>query len=131
VIHLDTSFLIRALAAGSPEDGVLRAWLQEGVPLGMSSIGWAELLCGPIGAPEIALAARIVSDPEPFLSADAAAAAQLFNLGGRRRGSLLDCMIASIAIRAGATLATANPHDFRRFAPAGLQIVSPGGASRA
>jgi predicted nucleic acid-binding protein len=131
VIHLDTSFLIRALAAGTPEDRTLRSWLREETALGMSSIGWAELLCGPIGVTEITLASRIITDPEPFLVSDAALAARLFNLGGRRRGSLLDCMIASVALRVGATLATANPADFQRLDGAGLRVVSAAGSPRA
>ena len=50
MIHLDTSFLIRALARGLPEDRRLRGWLRSQEPLGMSSISWAEFLCGPVGA---------------------------------------------------------------------------------
>jgi predicted nucleic acid-binding protein len=124
VIHLDTSFLIRALLPGSSQDQILRRWLGAGEPLGMSAIAWGEFLCGPIGASGIALAARIVDEPVPFVGADAALTAQLFNEGGRRRGSLVDCMIAGIALRAGAALATANPSDFRRYAPAGLEVVA-------
>jgi len=48
----------------------------------------------------------------------------LFNRAGRRRGSLLDCMIAAIALRAGAALATANQADFRRLRAAGLRLAS-------
>ena len=124
MIHLDTSFLIRALARSSLEDRRLRGWLRGREPLGMSSIGWAELLCGPVGAAEVALAGRIIADPVAFLSTDAALTARLFNQTGRRRGSLTDCMIAATAIRIGAPLATADPEDFRRFEAAGLQIVA-------
>jgi hypothetical protein len=41
VIHLDTSFLIRALVRDSPEDERLRAWLGAGKPLAMSAVAWA------------------------------------------------------------------------------------------
>ena len=124
MIHLDTSFLIRALARHSPEDRKLRAWLKDAEPLGMSAISWAEFLCGPVGAEDVELAGRILREPVAFNSADAALTARLFNLAGRRRGSLTDCMIAATAIRAGAALATTNPADFRRFEPAGLKLAA-------
>ena len=123
MIHLDTSFLIRALAPGSVEDRRLRAWLGEGKRVGISAVCWAEFLCGPVQTSDLELATRIVPDPTPFTAVDAASAAGLFNVGGRRRGSFVDCMIAAIALRAGASLATANAADFRRFEPAGLKIV--------
>jgi predicted nucleic acid-binding protein len=125
MIHLDTSFLIRALVAGSEEDLLLRRWLTDGTPLGLSAIVWAEFLCGPIEPDHAELAARVISDPVPFVQQDAHVAAQLFNLSGRRRGSLIDCMIAATAIRVGATLATSNPGDFRRFQTGGLSIAAP------
>ena len=123
MIHLDTSFLIRALARNSPEDRRLRAWLKEAEPLGMSTISWAEFLCGPVAAVDVELAGRILREPVAFNSTDAALTARLFNLAGRRRGSLTDCMIAATAIRATAALATKNHADFRRFEPAGLRLA--------
>ena len=85
----------------------------------MSAIAWSEFICGPIGEHEIALAERVVGTPEPFTVGDARETARLFNGSGRRRGSLLDCMIAAVALRTGAALATANAADFRRLASAG------------
>jgi len=57
-----------------------------------------------------------------FTWRDGEEAARLFNLGGRRRGSHADCMIAASAIAAGAGLATRNPADFARSAPQGLRL---------
>jgi predicted nucleic acid-binding protein len=124
VIHLDTSFLIRALARGSPEDQRLRLWLRVREPLGISAIGWAEFLCGPVEPGHAELAARIVSRRFAFEEEDAVLAARLFNESGRRRGSLTDCMIAATAIRAEARLATVNLGDFRRFEAAGLETIT-------
>jgi predicted nucleic acid-binding protein len=123
VIHLDTSFLIRALARGSPEDRALRAWVRDGEPLAMSAVAWSEFRCGPLAPRDADLAARLL-EVHPFTSDDASLAADLFNAGGRRRGSLLDCMVAAAALRAGAPLATANPADFRRLTTSGLEIVT-------
>lgn len=120
IIHLDTSFLIRALSANSAEDRNLREWIAAGVTLGISCIGWAEFLCGPLDSRQLALAAAIVGEPEPFVLEDSVHAAELFNRSGRRRGSFIDCMIAATAIRTGARLATANRADFERFR--GLQV---------
>jgi predicted nucleic acid-binding protein len=121
IIHLDTSFLIRALTPDSREDKQLRRWIADGARLGMSAIGWTEFLCGPLEQRQLALAAAIVGEPEPFVAEDSTQTAELFNRSGRRRGSLIDCMIAAITIRLDATLATANPADFRRFSSLRLE----------
>ena len=124
MIHLDTSFLIRALARDSPEDRDLRARLARAEPLGMSVIAWTEFLCGPVEASQVELVLRIVREPIAFIDEDAATAARLFNQAGRRRGSLTDCMIAATAIRAEAPLATANPKDFRPLEALGLRVLA-------
>lgn len=123
MIHLDTSFLIRALVAGSSEDITLRDWLRRGLPIGVSAIVWAEFLCGPLTKQQADMAVRIVGERFPFGGEDAALAASLYNAGGRRKGSLVDCMIAAAAIRSVAVLATANEADFARFASHGLRLA--------
>lgn len=124
MIHLDTSFLIRALVRGSKEDLKLRDWLDQRAPLGISSVAWAEFLCGPVSEAEVALLSQVLQSPIPFSEEDASRAARLFNLTGRRRGSFVDCMIAATAQRFKATLATSNPKDFLRFKPCGLEIAA-------
>ena len=123
MIHLDTGYLIHALRRGSAEDRQLREWLTRGEPVGISAVSWAEFLCGPVERDAIGLAARVVPEPVALLADDASVAATLFNLGGRRRGSLNDCMIAATALRVNASLATTNLPDFRRFEPAGLRVI--------
>jgi predicted nucleic acid-binding protein len=123
MIHLDTEFLINALRRGSAEDRQLREWLAQSQPIGISVVGWAEFLCGPVEVHHVELAARVVDEPVALLARDAGMAAELFNLAGGRRGSLNDCMIAATALRAGASVATTNLVDFRRFEPAGLRVM--------
>jgi predicted nucleic acid-binding protein len=123
MIQLDTSFLIRALSAHSREDRELRGWITAGIGLRMSCIAWAEFLCGPLNAGQLALAAVIIGEPEPFVPQDAVQAAELFNRSGRRRGSFIDCMIAATAIRSAARLATANRSDFKRFPGLVLELA--------
>ena len=123
MIFLDTSFLIRGLVRDSAEDRALRKWLKRREVLGMSSVAWTELLCGPIDESQRELAAGVVSLRVAFAEEDAVLAARLFNETGRRRGSLIDCMIAATALRAREPLATANPADFRRFATYGLAVL--------
>ena len=123
MIHVDTGFLIGALRHGSVEDRRLRRWLAGGEQIGISAISWTEFLCGPVELRDVELARQVIDEPVPLLAVDAGASARLFNLTGRRRGSLNDCMIAAIALRVDASVATTNVTDFRRFEPAGLRIV--------
>jgi predicted nucleic acid-binding protein len=124
MIHLDTSFLIRALCPGSPQERQLLIWLDGPGSVSLSTVAWAEFLCGPVSAEVTAIARTLLGEPVPLGTAGAERAAQLFNDTGRRRGSLLDCLIAATAIEVGAQLATENPRDFERFKAAGLDLVS-------
>jgi predicted nucleic acid-binding protein len=123
MIHLDTSFLIHALVPSSRADRRLRVWLRAGDDISMSSIAWAEFLCGPVQTQDVAAVRDMLRAIAAYTDADAEITARLFNAGGRRRGTLADCMIAAVAIRAGAALATANPSDFARFRSHSLTIV--------
>lgn len=113
MIHFDTNFLIQATLGGSPANERFRNWSAAGENFSVSSIAWSEYLCGPLDATARTLALQIFPNPEPFLSADAALAADLFNQTGRRSRSLADCMIAAVAVRCGAKLATVNLDDFQ------------------
>jgi predicted nucleic acid-binding protein len=121
--HLDTSFLINALASGTPEDRRLRRWIRQGLGISMSSIAWAEFLCGPVSEEDRQRARTVVGAPLPLVEMEAEQAAVLFNAVGRKRGTLPDCLIAATAVLAGAALATSNSGDFRRFEPAGLKLI--------
>ena len=129
VIYLDTSFLIRGLVRGSPQDRLLREWLSAGEPLGMNAIAWAEFLCGPIQDQDFQLATQVIAERADFTEDHALTAARLFNESGRHRGTLVDCMIASAALPAYAPLATENVADFRRFGASGLKILQADPAS--
>ena len=125
MIHLDTNFLILALVPGSSQDLRLRNWMRDAEPIQISTVAWTEFLCGPIGADQKQFAAALFRSPEPLLPSDAFRAAELFNQSGRRRGSLIDCMIAAVCINRAAELATENRDDFRRFEPMGLRMTAP------
>lgn len=101
----------------------LAEWGRRKRPIAASAVVWAEFLCGPVAAVDIVHAGTITGEPVPFTAADGNTAARLFNRGGRRRGSLRDCMIAASAINAGAALATHNVADFERFVREGLVIA--------
>lgn len=123
VIHLDTSFLIRALARGTREERSLRQWLRAGEIVEIDAIAWTEFICGPLSMDVAGIAEQLLGEPVPFDAEAAAIAARLFNESGRRRGALMDCMIAAGAICRGAALATSNEADFRRLVPLGLLLA--------
>jgi predicted nucleic acid-binding protein len=124
MILADTSFLIRALVRGTREDAALRGWLRAGTVVGSSTVAWAEFQCGPVEPDELELAATIIAERLPFTDRHAVLAGRLFNRTGRRRGTLIDCMIGAVAIDLATELATANPADFRRMEPLGLSIAA-------
>ena len=123
MIHFDTNFLIQTVVSGSAAHGKFIGWANAQESCNTSSIAWSEFLCGPLDAQAGALAQLIFPQPEPFLPSDAVLSARLFNLTGRRSRSLADCMIAAVAIRCGAKLATNNTADFLPFVSHGLVLA--------
>jgi len=123
MIHFDTNFLIQTTVAGSSAHERFRSWASAQENFNVSSVAWAEFLCGPLDTTAESIARQIFPNPEPLLSVDAVLAAKLFNQTGRRSRSLADCMIAAVAIRCGAKLATINAADFQPFAQHGLVLA--------
>lgn len=123
MIHLDTNFLVDVLVPGSPEATRLAAWQAAGETVQMSVMAWGEYLCGPLASGEEQAAQRVIRAVEPLLREDAELAARLFNLTGRHSRSFADCLIAAVAIRNGARLATSNTTDFAPFEPHGLVLA--------
>lgn len=123
-IHLDTSFLIRALLPGSDEAASLRGWLVGGRKVALSTLAWGEFLCGPLPEGAEAVARRIAHRHVPLGTEQAAEAARLFNATGRRRGSFQDCVVAATALLCGAELATSDHADYRRFSAEGLRLLA-------
>ena len=123
MIHLDTNFLILAGRIGTAQAAQYNAWLVAGERFAVSAMAWAEFQCGPATLVEARTAMKMVEEVVPIMPADATKGAELFNLAGRRRGSLADCLIAAVALRCGASPATENRADFAPFVSAGLQVV--------
>lgn len=66
MIHLDTSFLIHALVPSTRADNRLRTWLRNGDALAISSIAWAEFLCGSIGSTEVDVVSGMFEEIAPY-----------------------------------------------------------------
>jgi hypothetical protein len=109
MVHFDTHFLIQATENGLPARVNFRKWLKDGEKIGISSRARTEYLCGPLDAKVEDFAGKIFPAP----------VANLFNPIGR----LADCMIAAVAIRCGAKLATLNGADFQPFVSPGLVLA--------
>lgn len=125
MIHLDTNLLVELITVGSSGGKVMRKWLLAGEQLGTSAIAWSEFCNGPLSsAQKDAAFAVLAGSIADFTWREAEEAARLFNLGGRKKGSHADCMIAAAAITSRARLATRNAAGFNRFSIHGLQLES-------
>lgn len=123
-IHLDTNFLVNAMHADRPERSQLEEWLDQGADIQISAVAWAEFWCGPTTPDERSAARHLLPEPIPLTGPDAEVAARLFNISGRRRRTLEDCLIAAVALTSNAAVATSNYADFRRFEIEGLTVLT-------
>jgi predicted nucleic acid-binding protein len=124
MIHLDTNYVVGLVGPQSPLQSQLFAWLSAGEKFAVSSIAWSEFLTGPVTSRQVGDASRILeSRIIAFGVIEAARAAEIFNLTGRRRITRTDCFIAATAICARMPLATQNSKDFAAFVPLGLRLA--------
>ena len=123
MIHFDANFLVAALAENTAAAALLDGGVEKGEEVAISTVAYAEFLCGPLSADAETESDSLFPEPIPLIPQDAKKAAELFNATGRRSRSLSDCLIAATAIRLGASLATYNRDDFVRFAAHGLRLL--------
>lgn len=123
MIQLDTNVLI-GLLTGHPVGTQVRALQAEGTSFACSAIVWSEFLNGPADEDSVRLMdAFLKRQILSFEREDAALAARLFNVTGRKRGLRFDCMVAATALRRDETLLTLNRDDFEPFVKAGLKLA--------
>jgi predicted nucleic acid-binding protein len=123
IIHLDTNILIFGLEPHHALRARISRW-RRGSALAVSSMAWAEFLCGPVTAASVRNWDRVLDGAIVSIDRNIAERASvLFNATGRRTRSLPDCIIAATAILHGARLATLNRADFERFKTHGLELA--------
>lgn len=125
MIHLDANYLILANRIGTKEASDVQHWLEQEEVIATSAIAWMEFVTGPVSPDTVdsirhALGDRIIA----FNQEESELAARLYNIAGRRRGLRYDCMIASVALNAGARLATRNTADYKLFVSHGLKLAT-------
>lgn len=123
MILVDTSALIDCLTGPRRSAPRLRALIEDGHRLTLSSLVLYEWLRGPRLLEELEAQAALFPLEEMlvFAAAEAELAAQLYRQLARPRGREIDLAIAAQAVVAGAGLWTLNPTDFLDI-PA-LQLV--------
>ena len=115
MIHLDTSVLIDALSGAAASGPRLRAWIDRGERLAVSSIVLYEWLRGPRLREQLLAQEALfpTSAAVPFGAAEAALAATLHRTVKRAGGREVELAIAACALAHGAALWTLHPEDFR------------------
>jgi predicted nucleic acid-binding protein len=113
-IHIDTCALVDALTGPRRSLKVLRAFVEQGRPIAISSLTFFEWKRGPRTRAEL-LAQEALLPTEavvPFDGAAATLAADLYQRLSRPRGREIDLAIAAVAISQRAALWTLNRADF-------------------
>lgn len=114
MIHLDTSVLIDALSGSKRAAPALRAAIEDGERICMSSLVLYEWLRGPRIPLELAAQEGLFPSDKAvaFGAAESEIAAQLYRSLRRPRGREIDLAVAACALAHGATLWTLNRADF-------------------
>ena len=112
--HLDTDFLIHALARRGAPWRRLRALNDDDAELEISAIAWYEFARGPRSPEQLAVARTLFGEEGivAFSETHAERSADAFRLLGSPRRRAADVAIAVTAMARGAILLTANTRDY-------------------
>jgi predicted nucleic acid-binding protein len=123
-VHLDTDFLVYALAIAGPERRRLRELAESDSEIQISAVAWYEYCRGPRTPDQMAVARSFFSEGGivPFSEELAALAAETFRRRGSPRRRAADIAIGTTAAALAALLLTRNASDFAGIP--GLQIES-------
>lgn len=123
--HVDTDFLVYALATTGPERMRLRAIAATDAILEMSAIAWYEFCRGPRTPEQVAVARALFGEGGilPFTEEMAEVAAEQFRQLGSPRKRAADIAIAISALHRDAVLLTRNVRDFSGVE--GLRVEKP------
>ena len=114
MVHLDTGFLVHALAASGPERRKLLEVAESGRTIEISAVAWYEFSRGPRTPEQLATARGFFTDDGiiPFSEQLASASAEVFRQLGSPRRRTADVAIGVTAASRGATLISCNARDF-------------------
>lgn len=112
--HLDTDFLVTALAAGGEERRRLTSLVDRGDEIEISAVAWYEFCRGPRSPEQLAVARAFFGDRGIVAFAETLAerAGEVFRSLGSPRRRAADIAIGVTAASRDAVLLTRNSTDF-------------------
>ena len=113
-VHLDTDFLVYALAVAGPERRRLLEVADSGRVIELSAVAWYEFTRGPRTPEQLTTARAFFAEDGivPFSEQIASAAAEVFRQLGSPRRRAADIAIGVTAALRSATLLSRNARDF-------------------
>ena len=126
-VHLDTDFLVRALASQGPERRRLLELAASTAEMQMSSLAWYEFVRGPRSPEQVAIARSLFDEDGivPFSDDLAEQAGELFRRLGSPRRRSADIAIGITALEMEARLLSCNADDFAGIPGLEVEAVEP------
>lgn len=124
-VHLDTDFLIFALAASGPERRRLLELAQSEAEIEMSAVAWYEFVRGPRTPEQLAVGRSLFAGDAiiPLSEELAEQAGEVFRILGSPRRRAADVAIGVTAAARDALLLSRNAGDFAGIAGLEVELV--------
>ena len=127
-VHLDTDFLVFALAAVGPERERLTVLAESDAEIQLSAVAWYEFTRGPRTPEQLAAARTFLAEDGivAFAEDSATQAAEVFRRLGSPRRRAADIAVGVTAVEMDALLLTRKARDFAGIPRVELESVTEG-----